>query len=321
MSSNRQDSAKVNRRKFVQKSLAGAAAATCILASTRSRGGPAFEKSPIRFGLVTYLWGRDWDLPTLIHNCEASGVLGVELRTTHAHGVEPELTASQRRAVKKRLGDSPITLLGPGSDERFDNPDPALLRKAIERTRSFIQLSHDIGGTGVKVKPDRFHEGVPRKQTIRQIGESLNSLGRFAADYGQEVRLEVHGQCSPLPIVRRIMDIAQHPSVVLCWNSNPTDLEGQGLEHNFRLVRDRLGMTTHVRELDLDNYPYQRLIELLLETNYQGWALLEAHDVRENRVQAMIEQRRIFEEMVKEAQFTFNFQPVNPRVFADLYNS
>ena len=302
MSSNGQDSPKVNRRRFVQKSVAGAVAATWLLARTRGGGGPAFEKSPIRFGLVTYLWGRDWDLPTLIHNCEESGVLGVELRTTHAHRVEPELTASQRRDVKKRFADSPVTLLGPGSDERFDNPDPAVLRRAIERTRSFIQLSHDIGGTGVKVKPDRFHEGVPREQTIRQIGDSLNTLGRFAADYGQEVRLEVHGQCSPLPIIRRILDIAQHPRVVLCWNSNPTDLEGQGLEHNFRLAWDRLGMTTHVRELDLDNYPYQRLIELLLETHYQGWALLEAHDVREDRVQAMIEQRRIFEKMVGKAQ-------------------
>ena len=61
-------------------------------------------------------------------------------------------------------------------------------------------------------------------------------------------------------------------------------------------------MTTHVRELDLDDYPYQRLIELLLETNYQGWILLEAHDVRENRVQALVEQRRIFEGMVEKAQ-------------------
>ena len=302
MSRNRQESPKVNRRRFVQKSLAGAVAAAWVSARTRSRGGPAFENAPIRFGLVTYLWGKDWDLPTLIHNCEEAGVLGVELRTTHAHGVEPELTASQRREVKKRFADSPVTLLGPGSNERFDNPDPTVLRSAIERTRNFIQLSHDIGGTGVKVKPDRFHEGVPREQTIRQIGDSLNTLGRFAADYDQEVRLEVHGQCSPLPIVRRIMDVAQHPKVVLCWNSNPSDLEGQGLEHNFRLVRDRLGMTTHIRELDLDNYPYQRLIELMLETNYQGWALLEAHDVRENGVQALVEQRRIFEEMVETAQ-------------------
>ena len=291
---------RVNRREFVRESLAGTAVLAAASIGTSGAPGPA--SSPIRLGLVTYLWGKDWDLPTLIHNCEQAGLLGVELRTTHAHGVEPELTASQRREVKERFADSPVTLLGPGSDERFDNPDPAVLNRAMERTRSFIRLSHDIGGTGVKVKPDRFHEGVPREQTIHQIGDSLNTLGRFAADYGQEVRLEVHGQCSPLPIIRRIVDVGRHPSVVLCWNSNPTDLEEKGLEPNFRLVRDRLGMTTHVRALDLDDYPYQRLFELLLETHYQGWALLEAHDVREDRVQAMIEQRRIFEEMMEAAQ-------------------
>ena len=43
----------------------------------------------MRFGLVTYLWGKDMDLPTLLDVCEKSGVLGVELRTQHAHGVEP----------------------------------------------------------------------------------------------------------------------------------------------------------------------------------------------------------------------------------------
>ncbi len=290
---------RINRRSFLESSLGGAA----VLAATSSgEGGVPASSSPIRLGLVTYLWGKDWDLPTLIHNCEQSGLLGVELRTTHAHGVEPELTASQRREVKERFADSPVTLLGPGSDERFDNPHPTVLARALERTKSFIRLSHDIGGTGVKVKPDRFHEGVPHERTIHQIGDSLNTLGHFAADYGQEVRLEIHGQCSPLPVIRRIVDVARHPSVVLCWNSNPTDLEGEGLEHNFHLVRDRLGMTTHVRALDLDDYPYQRLFELLLGTHYQGWALLEAHDVREDRVQAMIKQRGMFEEMVEKAQ-------------------
>ena len=39
------------------------------------------KKSEMKLGLVTYLWGRDWDLPTLIANCEKTGFLGVELRT------------------------------------------------------------------------------------------------------------------------------------------------------------------------------------------------------------------------------------------------
>ncbi|MBM4074183.1 MAG: twin-arginine translocation signal domain-containing protein, partial [Planctomycetes bacterium] len=31
----------------------------------------------IRYGLVTYQWGKDWDLPTLLQNCEKAKVLGV----------------------------------------------------------------------------------------------------------------------------------------------------------------------------------------------------------------------------------------------------
>ena len=27
----------------------------------------------MQLGLVTYMWGADWDLPTLIKNCEATG--------------------------------------------------------------------------------------------------------------------------------------------------------------------------------------------------------------------------------------------------------
>jgi len=46
----------------------------------------------MRLGLVTYLWGKDFDLPTLLDVCEKSGALGVEVRTEHAHGVEPSLS-------------------------------------------------------------------------------------------------------------------------------------------------------------------------------------------------------------------------------------
>ena len=30
----------------------------------------------MRLGLVTYLWGQDWDLPTLIANCRAFSTSG-----------------------------------------------------------------------------------------------------------------------------------------------------------------------------------------------------------------------------------------------------
>lgn len=263
----------------------------------------AEETTPrsIRLGLVTYLWGRDWDLPTLLANCEKTGMEGVELRTEHAHGVEPEIGPQQRAEVKKRFADTSVVLVGLGSNEAFHYPDPERLRHSIERTKAFIKLSHDVGGRGVKVKPNDLPKEVPQEKTIEQIGRALNELAAFAADYGQRLRLEVHGQCSPLPIMRKIMDVATHPNVGLCWNSNPEDLQGQGLEYNFNLVKDRLADTVHVRELNLGDYPYQRLFELLVTNQYRGWILLECRTNPPDRVAALIEQRKVWEEMMAKA--------------------
>ena len=286
------------RRDFLMVS--GAAIGAALLAPTTIVLG-ARPGDRMAFGLVTYLWGQDWDLPTLIANCQTAGVLGVELRTQHAHGVEPQLNAQQRAEVAARFADSPVTLVGLGSNERFDHPDPQALNRAIEATKAFIVLSHDVGGTGVKVKPDSFHPEVPRQKTIEQIGRALNEVGEFGMGYGQQIRLEVHGQCSELPTIKAIMDIADHENVALCWNSNRQDLAGEGLEHNFRLVRKRFGDTVHVRPLDDPNYPFQQLIHLLVETDYDGWILLEAATKPADRVAALAEQRTLFDQMVRKA--------------------
>jgi len=292
-----------SRRRFLKDSvsLGAAALAAGPLGETLSL---AAEKpgSNMKLGLVTYLWGRDWDLPTLLANCEKTGVLGVELRTTHAHGVEPSLSAAERAEVKKRFDDSQVTFVGPGSNERFDHPDPEGLNRAIEATKAFVKLSHDCGGSGVKVKPNSFHKNVPREKTIEQIGKSLNVVGRFAGDYGQEIRLEVHGSCGPLPVIREIMDVADDPNVGVCWNSNGDELQGKGLEYHFDLVKDRFGATAHVRELNLGSYPYGDLIRLYVAMDYAGWILLECRTNPKDRVAALVEQREVFERMVAKAQ-------------------
>jgi sugar phosphate isomerase/epimerase len=292
------DHNKYSRRDFIIRSTQ-AAAGVMLLNQFTGCTKPGAE---MRLGLVTYLWGQDWDLDTLIKNCETAKLLGVELRTTHAHGVEPSLTPEQRAAVKARFADTPVELVGIGSNENYDSPDPEKLKMSIEATKAFIKLSHDVGGSGVKVKPNSFHEGVPHEVTIEQIGKSLNTLGAFGADYNQQIRLEVHGQCSKLPIIKSIMDIATHPNVAVCWNSNDEDLEGEGLEYNFNLVKDRFGDTAHVRELNIGDYPYQELMNLFVRMDYKGWILLEARTAPEDRVAAMKEQLQIFNNMVKNGQ-------------------
>ena len=103
----------------------------------------------MKLGLVTYMWGAKWDLPTLIRNCEATGFAGVELRTTHAHGVETTLSRDERMDVRKRFADSPVVCVGMGSACEYHSPDPDVVAQNIELTKQFVVLAHDIGSSGV----------------------------------------------------------------------------------------------------------------------------------------------------------------------------
>lgn len=253
----------------------------------------------MQFGLVTYLWGKDMDLPTLIDTCEKSGLRGVETRTQHKHGVEPSLSKAERRDVKKRFADSPVTLVGYGSNAQYHEADPAKVEANIELTKQYIHLMHDCGATGVKVKPNGFPKDVSREKTIEQIGRSLNKVAAYGAEYGQQIRVETHGRgTSELPVMKAIFDVADHKNATICWNSNGVDVEGGGLEHNFNLVKDRLGSTVHVHDLTENKYPYGKLTKLLANMNYNGWLLLEAGGNPEDKVKALIEQRKAFEALV-----------------------
>jgi hypothetical protein len=294
----------LSRREFLLRGIsvtAGAVTATA-LTSCNFQGAPEATRrvTQTRFGFTTYQWGKDWDIPTLIANCCKARAFGVELRTSqlYAHGVEPALSVQQRREVRKRFEDSPITLVGIASSERFDSPEAAKLEAAIENTKAHIKLSRDIGASGVRVFPNSFHDGVPWEKTIEQIGNSLNIVGAFAADHGQQVRLEAHGNAGELPTLRAIMDHVDQPSVRVKLNSDKRDSSGNGFEHNFNLVKDLLGDTLHLHNLKDTEFPYQLQMDLLVKMGWVGWQLLEVSDKVPDRVEALIEQRQIWDRLL-----------------------
>ena len=230
----------------------------------------------MRLGLVTYQLATDWDVGTILANCEATGFEGVELRTTHAHGVEVELSAAERAEVRARFEDSGVELAGLGSAFEYDAVDPEEVRGNIEGTKEYVRLAADLGVPGVKVRPNRVHdaEGVPREQTFEQIGRSLAECADFARDAGVEIRLEVHGSvtCEPRNI-RAILDHADADNLFVCWNSNPQDVEEGSIDRNFHLLREDIRLV-HITEL-WNDYPWRRLFELLSESGYRGFCLAE----------------------------------------------
>src|SRR5207247_3346002 len=179
-------------------------------APDRAASPPA--SPPFKLGLVTYELAKDWDIDTIIKNCEATGFEGVELRTTHRHGVEPTISKQQRAEVRKRFEGSAVRLGSLGSTSEYESPDPAVVEQNVENTRAFAELARDLGCMGVKVRPNGFPKGVPHDKTLDQIGRALAKCGDIARDNGVEIWVEVHGEgTEDPPNIRRIMDVANHP--------------------------------------------------------------------------------------------------------------
>src|SRR5438045_1100063 len=116
-----------NRRGFV-KTAATVAAVSLFPANAAEPKTFISSATKMKLGTVTYNIAKDWDVPTIIKNCAEAKFQGVELRTSHKHGVEVELNKEQRAAVQKRFADSPIELMGLGSAFDFHTPDQAKLR-------------------------------------------------------------------------------------------------------------------------------------------------------------------------------------------------
>ena len=298
------DRKELSRRVFLSRGLCittGTVAAAALTSCDSFKTTKTQKRAArTRFGFTTYQWGQDWDVPTLIANCSKAGVFGVELRTSqsYAHGVELDLDARQRSEVKKQFEDSPVCLVGIASGERYDSPEKTELNSAIENTKAYVKLSQDVGGSGVRVFPNSFHNDVPLEKTIEQIANALNVVGEFAAGYGQEIRLEAHGDAGELPTIRAIMDQVDQPSVRVKLNSDVRDTRGEGFESNFNLVKDLLGETLHLHNLEDTEFPFQLQMDLLVRAGWSGWQLLEASDKVPDRVQALIEQRRIWDRML-----------------------
>ena len=291
----------LSRRLFLRQSFTAGAGFT-ILPSFLP-GYTFNNKQRMRLGLVTYQWAKDWDLPTIISNCEKTGMMGVELRTQHAHKVEINLNTAQRAEVKKRFADSPVTCIGYGSNFEYHNPDAAKLRENIEQTKAYLKLCKDIGATGIKVKPNDLPDGVPIEKTVAQIAASLNEVGKFAADYGQLIRVEVHGRRTcELPVMKAIFEQVSEPNVKICWNSNPQDLLPPGVEENFDMVKKWLGDTVHVHGLGGSEYPFQQLFNLFENAKYKGWILLEETTTPTDKIIALKEQLTIFNKLVANAK-------------------
>lgn len=294
-------SSTISRRNFLQTSTVVAVGAGSLVIPNAIRSGERTHTAnqPLRLALVTYKIGMDWDVDTLIKNCAEAKFEAVELRTTHAHKVEVDLTADQRKEVRQKFEDSPVKLVSLGSAFEYDSPDQDELKKNIDGTKEYIKLASAVGAVGVKVRPNNLHldKGIPEETTLRQIGTSLREVGEFGKNNGVQIRVEVHGrETQKISRMRKMMDYADHDNVFICWNCNEADLEDDGFEVNFNMLKEKIRFV-HIHDLFDETYPYRRLFSLLKEMNYDSYYGWEVGYTSPDAVRLMKYYRALFLEM------------------------
>jgi sugar phosphate isomerase/epimerase len=263
----------MHRRQF----LAGAATAALAVSAVAPAGArTTAAPSPAKFklGTVTYNIAAKWDLPTLLGICQRVGIAAVELRTTHAHGVEPTISKERRQEVKKLFADHGVVIWGAGSTCEFHSPEEAVVKKNIEECKRFVELVADLGGRGVKVRPNDLPKQVPEEKTLEQIGKALVPCGQAAADRGVEIWVEVHGRgTAHPPRMKKIMEHAGHKAVAVTWNSNADDVKDGSIREYFDLLKPWI-RSVHINELH-SNYPWRELFACLREMQYDRYTLAE----------------------------------------------
>jgi len=257
-----------------------------FLAASAAAAGGTLLSSPVAFadppkyklGLVTYNVAQTWDLPTILKVCNEVGIAAVEARTTHKHGIEIARTTAERADIKKQFANSGIVFWGCGSACEFHAADPAVVAKNIEETKQFIKLTAELGGIGVKVRPNGVPKGVELERTIEQVGKALRECGKAAADAGLIISMEVHGPVTSIPKnSRAIMDACGHPAVGVTWNSNAVDVVNGSIAESFDLLKNFI-RSVHINDLNNDangKYPYREFFKRLREINYDRYTMCE----------------------------------------------
>ena len=116
----------LHRRDFVASTTAALLAGPALAAGAWRKRAAALGMDTPRFGLVTYLWGRDLALADLLAACEARGIPAGPINTMAEVFADPQIAA---RGLRVDLGGVPSVrspLVFSEAELKLERPSPRL---------------------------------------------------------------------------------------------------------------------------------------------------------------------------------------------------
>ena len=175
----------------------------------------------------------------------------MELAHRHKHGVEPTLSAAEREQVKRRFASEQ----DPAAELRLHlrvsrRPTRPCGARTSKRRKRWIDLAHDTGAWGVKVRPNGSARRSAAGDHDRPASASAcaNSANTAPDEASRSGWRSTGAETQNPPVSAAIMKAAKHDNVGVCWNSNPTDIVNGSVKPSFDLLRPWI-KNVHINEL------------------------------------------------------------------------
>jgi sugar phosphate isomerase/epimerase len=185
----------------------------------------------------------DWSWHDVLHHGSRFGYDGVEIRLlsreTNLLSIG-DLQRSQWHARQRELADAGFRVAGLASSVRFDDPSHIARTEQLDIGRRYIELCAALGGEFIRVFGDVLPAGdaAAKSSALQWIAEGLVALGDAASPAGIRILLETHGDFSASEPCVDVMQMVNHSSVGLVWDTHhPWRFHGEALAATWQRLK------------------------------------------------------------------------------------
>jgi sugar phosphate isomerase/epimerase len=232
-----------------------------------------------------------WSLQEIVDNAAKMGFDGVDFRgLQEALDITgcPEFT-TELNATKRLFADHGIAVSGIATSARFAVVDEAELQKNMDEAKRNLELAAKLDAPVLRVYGGKVPEGHTVDSIMPTVVENLRTIGDVAESYGVTLALETHDDWTDSAVFARLMRETDHPRVRVLWDlHHPYRTNGESPQFTY----DNIGPYTvsiHVKDsvptegedghqyvfLGQGDVPVKKMLDLLVEGGYDGYAVLE----------------------------------------------
>jgi len=231
-----------------------------------------------------------WTLKQIVENAAAMGYDAVDFR-----GLLEDIDISRRtefttdiKKTKKLFRDHGVAVSAVSVSASFAVVDEAKKEKQFEEAKRNLEVVHKLDAHVLRIYGGQIPEGYTVKTIMPILVENLRKIGDTAEEYDVTLALETHDAWTNSEVLAQVISLTNHPRVRVLWDlHHPYRANGEQPEVTYSNI-GQYTVATHVKDSVLDQngkprytllgegtVPIKRMLELLVQGGYKGYATLE----------------------------------------------